>query len=118
MPPDLHNIIESHPVTRSSDKLIPPGRTSVTNIVAPNIQSCERDIIDQYLSEKMLRASIIDQFVRVYNFPQKNEWNTVMKCVRDNLKLGTNNNRLIKRTFETVAMQLTKKNKISPERKK
>ena len=41
-----------------------------------------------------------------------------MKCVRDNLKLGTNNNRLIKRTFETVAMQLTKKNEISPERKK
>ena len=41
-----------------------------------------------------------------------------MKGIGTNLKLENNKNRLIKRTFDTVAMQLTKRKEISPDRKK
>ena len=42
-----------------------------------------------------------------------------MKDVRRNLKLGSNKyNRMIKRTFQSVVMQLTRRDNISPDRKK
>ena len=79
----------------------------------------EREIIMQYVTEKRIRATIIDQFVRVFNCPPAKDWKKLTKDVRRNLKLGSNKyNRMIKRTFQSVVMQLTRRDNISPDRKK
>ena len=136
MPPNLHDKIESHPKTRSCDKLTPTGRASVTNmlpqdirpteieIIAPlheraTVPRNERELIMQYVTEKRIRAAIIDQFVSVFNCPPVKGWNNIMKYVRRNLKLcGNKYNKIIKRTFQSVVMQLTRCDNISPDRKK
>ena len=71
------------------------------------------------MSERKIRAAIIDQFLRVFNCPPVKDWKKIMKYVRRNLKLCSNkHNEKIKRTFQSVVMQLTRCDTISPDRKK
>ena len=77
----------------------------------------EKEIIMEYVTEKNIRAAIIDQFVRVFNCPPEKYWTEIIRCVRHNLKLFEHKYyKRIRRTFKSVAMQLTRCNSISPDR--
>ena len=122
--------------TRSCEKLAPTDQASVENIlhqdiqtqeieIIPPVHECathprnETEIIKEYVTDTNIRSAIIDQFVRVFNCPPEKNWTEIIRCVRRNLKLFEHKYyRRIRRTFKSVAMQLTRCHPISPDRKR
>ena len=83
--------------TKVQRRIIPPQNVLEANVVVPctsylsttsinpksinrplheraPVPHYEREIIMQYVTEKRIRASIIDQFVRVFNCPPAKDW--------------------------------------------
>ena len=73
------NILEANVVVHqtsylASDDILSPKFINRPLHERAPVPHYEREIIMQYVTKKRIRASIIDQFVRVFNCPPAKDW--------------------------------------------